>query len=291
MGTADVYEQEEMTPTGRGQCSPACTHMAISDKNEVGYMERAQSGLRGDTEEVREQWSPACTHMVTSNDDDQLMASSVHTHTHESTPDVEGLRDFLQDMLHAESVSNFLLDSTKVHVWTDGSEIRGRAGYGVYFPHAKDDNIGEPVVGPQTNNRADVSAAKARIRAVRNTQKLCLYGDSKWCVHIFNNYIYLYGPLQRGGGGHCDAKWEIFQFSPFFSKMSFRRGRYVKPFQNLQEMAVSERYGFWGGRWPYFFVLDPNFLAFWCLLQKSGVVWCGLYTRFHGAWPGAPTCR
>ena len=112
MCTADVHEQEEMAPTGRGQWSLACTHMATSDENEVGYMERAQSGLRGeelmDTEEVCEQWSPACTHMVASDDDDQLMASGAHIHTHESTPDAEGLRDFLQDMSHAESVPDFL---------------------------------------------------------------------------------------------------------------------------------------------------------------------------------------
>ena len=73
-----------------------------------------------------------------------------------STLDVEDLRDFLQDMSDADSVPDFLLDSTKVHAWTDGSEIRGRAGYGVYFPHAEYDNISEPVVGPQTNNRAEV---------------------------------------------------------------------------------------------------------------------------------------
>ena len=45
----------------------------------------------------------------------------------------------------------------------------------------------QPVVGPQTNNRAAVSAVTARIRAVRNTQELCLYSDSKWCVDIFSN--------------------------------------------------------------------------------------------------------
>ena len=56
-------------------------------------------------------------------------------------------------MSDAESVLDFLLDSTKVHAWTDGSEIIGRAGYGVYFRHAEYDNISEPVVGPQTNNR------------------------------------------------------------------------------------------------------------------------------------------
>ena len=80
-----------------------------------------------------------------------------------------------------------LLDSTKVHAWADGSEIGGWAGCGVYFPHAEYDSISEPVVGPQTNNRAEVSAVKAGTRAVRNTQELCLYSDSKWCVDIFNN--------------------------------------------------------------------------------------------------------
>ena len=82
---------------------------------------------------------------------------------------------------------DFLLDSTKVHAWTDGSEIRGLAGYVVYFLHAECDNISEPVVGPQTNNRAEVSAVRAGIRALRTTQELCLYSDSKWCVDIFDN--------------------------------------------------------------------------------------------------------
>ena len=60
--------------------------------------------------------------------------------------------------------------------------------------------------------------------------------------------IYIYGRFYGGGGGggHSDAKSGIFQFSPFFSKMSFRRGGYVIPFRNLQEMAVSERYGLGG---------------------------------------------
>ena len=82
-------------------------------------------------------------------------------------------------MSDAESMLDGLLDSTKVHAWTNGSEITGRAGYGVYFPHAIYDNIGELVVGPQTNNRAEVSAVKAGIPAVCNTEELCLYSDSK----------------------------------------------------------------------------------------------------------------
>ena len=110
-----------------------------------------------------------------------------HTHTHESTSDTEGLRDFLQDMSDAVSVPDFLQDSTKVHAWTYGSEIGGRAGHGVYFPHDEYDNISEPVVGPQTSNKAEVSVVSAGTRAVRNTEELCLYSDSKWCVDSFNN--------------------------------------------------------------------------------------------------------
>ena len=57
----------------------------------------------------------------------------------------------------------------------------------MYFPHAEYDNVSELVVGPQTNNRAEVSAVRAAIRAVRNSQELCLYSELKWCVNIFTN--------------------------------------------------------------------------------------------------------
>ena len=36
--------------------------------------------------------------------------------------------------------------------------------------------------------------------------------------------LYIYGRFRGGGGGHSDAKWEIFQFFDDFSKMSFCRG-------------------------------------------------------------------
>ena len=34
---------------------------------------------------------------------------------------------------------------------------------------------------------AEVSAARTAICAVRSSQELCLYSDSKWCVDILNN--------------------------------------------------------------------------------------------------------
>ena len=40
-----------------------------------------------------------------------------------------------------EYIPDFLLDSTKIHAWVDGSETRGQAGFGVYFPHAEYDNV------------------------------------------------------------------------------------------------------------------------------------------------------
>ena len=66
--------------------------------------------------------------------------------THMSTSEDEcnrGVRvqDFLADVSDAESMPEFLVDPTEIHSWADGSETRGQAGFGVFFPHAKYDNI------------------------------------------------------------------------------------------------------------------------------------------------------
>ena len=61
-----------------------------------------------------------------------------------------------------------------------GRRYRGEQDSGSSF-------LGEPVVGPKTNNRAEIWAVRAGIRTVCNTQELCLYIDSKWCVDIFSN--------------------------------------------------------------------------------------------------------
>ena len=81
-----------------------------------------------------------------------------------------------------ESVPDFLLDCTKVHAWADGSKIWGQAGFGIYFPHAEYENISEPVVGPQTNNRAEVSAVRAGIRALCAAPKSCACTGTLSCV-------------------------------------------------------------------------------------------------------------
>ena len=56
-------------------------------------------------------------------------------------------------------------------------------------------------------------------------------------------------------GGDSDAKSEFFQFSQFFSKISFRRGGggMLYFFWNLQEKAISEKYGSWGNQVTIFF--------------------------------------
>ena len=74
------------------------------------------------------------------------------------------------------------------------------AGFGVFFPHTEYDHISEQVVGPQTDNRAGVSAVRAGIRAVRNTQELYVNSDSKWCADIFSDLqLYKrYGWMAKG---------------------------------------------------------------------------------------------
>ena len=79
-----------------------------------------------------------------------------------------------------------------------------------------------------------------------------------------------------GRGGDSNAKWEIFQFSPFYSKMSFRRGGYVILFRNLQEMVVSERYGLGeGGVGGHIFSYRTR--TFWRFgVCSKNLVWSGL---------------
>ena len=95
--------------------------------------------------------------------------------------------DLSLDLSEAESVPDFLLDDAKVHAWVDGFEVRGQAGYGMYFLHGEYPNVSRPVVGPQTSNRAEVSAVRAAVSMVCGDQELCMYSDSKWCVDIFDN--------------------------------------------------------------------------------------------------------
>ena len=45
--------------------------------------------------------------------------------------------DLSLDLWEVETVLDFLLDNDKLLAWVDGSEIRGQAGYGVYFPHGE----------------------------------------------------------------------------------------------------------------------------------------------------------
>ena len=78
--------------------------------------------------------------------------------------------DLLPDPSEVESVPDFLMDDVKLHAWVDGSEIRGQVGYGVYFPHDENSNINRPVVGPKTNNKAEVLAVRAVVSAVCGDQ-------------------------------------------------------------------------------------------------------------------------
>ena len=125
-------------------------------------------------------WSPACMHM--SDDEYSSMARG---------------QAFLEELSDVESVPDFLGDA-KIHAWIDGSEIRGQAGFGVYFPHGEFPNVSQPVVGAQMNIGVEVLAVRAAMQRVLDSQELSLYSDSKWCVDIFSNlHMYKRKPLRH----------------------------------------------------------------------------------------------
>ena len=117
-----------------------------------------------------------------------------------------------------------------------------------------------------------------------------------FCDFIYNTRVctsYIYGRFYGGGGVIPTQSGRFFSSRRFSQKCRSVAGGMLYLFEISKKWLFRKGMGWGGGggRWPYFFVPDPKFLAFWCLLQKSGLVWFGLYTGFHGAWPGAPTCR
>ena len=174
-----VEVNEDVAERADSMWSPMCAHMSESD-NEQGFPPPPPQGgvfstpwLSGHSYDSMEgPWSPTCTHVSTLGDERACAPMAM---------------DLSLDPSEAESVPVFPLDDVKLHAWVDGLEVRGQAGYGVYFSHDEYTNISRPVVGPQANNRAEVLAVRAAVSAVREDQELCMYSDSYWCVDIFDN--------------------------------------------------------------------------------------------------------
>ena len=91
-----------------------------------------------------------------------------------------------------------------VPAWIDASADGGRAGYGKCFPSGEYRKVDRPVVGPQRNNRAEVSAVRpvvgpqrnnraevsvvrAVLQTVHTEKDIEICSDSQWCKDILKS--------------------------------------------------------------------------------------------------------
>ena len=74
--------------------------------------------------------------------------------------------------------------------------------------------------------------------------------------------LVIYGRFYGGGGGHSDAKWEIFQFSPFFSKMSLVGGGMLYLFEISKKWPFRKGMGLGGVGGHIFEIRGRNFGRF-----------------------------
>ncbi|XP_034384204.1 ribonuclease H1 [Cyclopterus lumpus] len=96
----------------------------------------------------------------------------------------------------SESADGFTYMGDAVVVYTDGccsknGQKGARAGIGVYWGHNHPLNAAEPLLGRQTNQRAEVQAAcKALEQAKENgLKKLVLYSDSKFTINGVTSWV------------------------------------------------------------------------------------------------------
>lgn len=80
-----------------------------------------------------------------------------------------------------------------VVVYTDGSAIAGKVGYGIHFPNGEYNDIsGTFGKGPFTNNRAELMAIYRAMRIVTKKltfDKLIIFSDSEYSVKSITIWI------------------------------------------------------------------------------------------------------
>ena len=80
-----------------------------------------------------------------------------------------------------------------LHVYTDGSCVNNgkpnaKAGYGVYFGNRDPRNVSAHLIGPATNNRAELTALIAALEII-GTTPVVLYTDSQYCINGITSWI------------------------------------------------------------------------------------------------------
>ena len=105
-----------------------------------------------------------------------------------------------------------------VHVWTDGAcesngKARAAAGIGVYWGPNDPRNICEPLLGRQTNNRAEIHAA---IRAIREAKS---QGYTSVTVHT--DSLFLINSITKWVTGWIRRGWTLATGAPVVNKEDF----------------------------------------------------------------------
>ena len=100
------------------------------------------------------------------------------------------------DIRNNLKITNETLDSNALYIYTDGSCIKNKAGYGIYIPHANkipnknNIKIALPLLNQKiTNNRAELTAIIESINYLDEDEikkKLCVFTDSQYSMYIFN---------------------------------------------------------------------------------------------------------
>ena len=76
-----------------------------------------------------------------------------------------------------------------IFIYTDGSCIKIKAGFGIYIPE-KNIKVGAPLLNQKiTNNRAEMTAIIESIKYLDESdlnKKICIFTDSQYCMYIFD---------------------------------------------------------------------------------------------------------
>ena len=88
-----------------------------------------------------------------------------------------------------EDETNDLEEDGIIFIYTDGSCIKIKAGFGIYIPE-KNIKVSAPLLNQKiTNNRAEMTAIIESIKYLDENdlnKKICIFTDSQYCMYIFD---------------------------------------------------------------------------------------------------------
>ncbi|XP_046455643.1 ribonuclease H1-like isoform X3 [Daphnia pulex] len=130
-----------------------------------------------------------------------------------------------------------------VHCYTDGScekngQVGAKAGVGVWFGVDHPLNVSEPVVGPPTNNVAEIQAATKAIQVAQNCgiSKLQINTDSQFLIKCITQWM---PKWQKNGwklstGGDVKNKEQLEELHEMLKKSINIKWNYVKAHKGIE---------------------------------------------------------